>query len=324
MKKINDILELVNSSNNILIASHENPDEDAIGSTLALGLSLDTFGKQVHLYNETGVPEVLKFLPGSERILSNFDNMPYPELVFILDCTDTGRVGKRFREYINGLNKVDIVVIDHHFTNKNDRKLSIYDNTACSTGFIVYNFIKNGLKSDINIDVARNIYATLVGDTGSFSYSNTNPQSLRLAADLIEIGVDPYEISTCLYENEPINKIKLIGLVLSTLELHENGRIAFVEVTKEMLEVTSAGKQHTEGIVNFPRSIKGVEIAVLIREEKPELWKISLRSKGNVNVAVIAEKFNGGGHVGAAGCNITGTVESVKNKLIKEISEALK
>ena len=219
---------------------------------------------------------------------------------------------------------MDLVFIDHHFTNQNNGSLSIVDNKASSTGFIIYNFLKNNLKSDISLDIAKNIYATIVGDTGSFSYSNTNPQSLRLAADLIEIGVDPYEISTGLYENEPLKKIKLIGLVLNTLELHKDGKIAFVEVTKQMLEDTSTGKQHTEGIVNFPRSIKGVEIAVLIREDKHDLWKISLRSKGNINVALIAEKFNGGGHIGAAGCNISGTVETVKSRLIHEISEALK
>lgn len=323
MNKINDILELVKSSNNILIASHENPDEDALGSTIALGLSLESIGKHVHLYNESGVPDVLKFLPGTERILSNFDNIPDPEIVFILDCTEPGRVGKRFREYINSLSKVDIIVIDHHFTNQNNGRLSIVDNKASSTGFIVYQFLKNNLKSDINIDIAKNIYATIIGDTGSFSYSNTTPQSLRLAADLIEMGVDPYEISSGLYENEPLKKIKLIGLVLNTLELYNEGKIAFVEVTKQMLEETSTGKQHTEGIVNFPRSIKGVEIAVLIREDKPGLWKISLRSKGNVNVALIAEKFNGGGHVGAAGCNISGTVDTVKARLIQEIGGVL-
>lgn len=324
MNKNNAIIELIKSRKSILIASHESPDEDALGSTLSLGLGLENLGKDVYMYNESGVPDYLKFLPGSDRIASSLEAAPHPELVIVLDCTDAGRVGKNFKNYINNLNPEEIVFIDHHFTNRTNHKFSIVDRNASSTGFLIYNFLKNDLKIDINPDMAKNLYSTIVGDTGSFSYSNTNPDTFRVAAELLELGVDPYEISSGLYENEPLKKIKLIGKVLNTLEVFADGSIATVEVTQEMLEHTSTDKEHTEGIINIPRSIKGVQVAVLIREDRPGFWKISLRSKSDeVNVALIAEKFNGGGHKGAAGCNITGSAETVKGVLVKEIIEAL-
>jgi phosphoesterase RecJ-like protein len=322
-----NIADLINSNSNFLIASHENPDEDAIGSTLSLGLALELLNKNVFLYNETGVPAALKFLPKSKKIHKNLKNIPFEiDAVVILDCTDFARVGKGFDKYIQNLSAINIT-IDHHFTKKTKSEYCILDRKAPSTGFLIYRLLKQ-LEIDISKDIAVNIYATIVGDTGSFAYSNTTSETFIAASELLNFGVNPYEISKNIYENEPLNKIKLLGRVLNTLELSHEGRVATVFVSREMFKVTDTTKQHTEGLVNYPRSIKGVDLAVLLRQEeddrKDENWKISLRAKNGINVALIAQSFGGGGHKSAAGCSIKGDLNKVREKLVSEINKAIK
>ncbi|NIP31813.1 MAG: hypothetical protein GTN99_10385 [Candidatus Dadabacteria bacterium] len=181
---------------------------------------------------------------------------------------------------------------------------------------------------DIDLNIAVNIYSTIVGDTGSFSYSNTTSQTFKVASELVELGVKPYDVSKFIYENEPVIKINLLAQVLNTLELTHNGKVATVLVTRQMFQNTGTTKQHTEGFVGYPRSIKGVELAVLLRQEedesKDESWKISFRAKNGINVALIAERFGGGGHESAAGCSIKGDLPSVREKLLSEINRVIK
>lgn len=327
MNDFENIADLINSNSNFVIASHENPDEDAIGSTIALGLALEQLNKNVYLYNETGVPAALKFLPKSKKIHKNLKNIPFePDAVVIADCTDSLRVGKVFDRYLHDLSVIKIT-IDHHFSKKIKSKYCIVDQQAPSTGFLIYKLLKK-LEIDITKDIAVNIYATIVGDTGSFAYSNTTSETFIIASELLKYGVNPYEISKNIYENEPLKKIKLLGKVLNTLELSHGGRVATVLVSREMFKITDTTKQHTEGLVNYPRSIKGVELAVLMRQEEDELkdenWKISLRSKNDINVALIAQSFGGGGHRSAAGCSIKGDLSKAREKLVSEIEKAIK
>jgi len=322
-----NIADLINSNGNFLIASHENPDEDALGSSLALGLALEILNKNVYLYNETGVPQALKFLPKSKKIHKNLKNIPFQvDAVIIIDCTDSMRVGKIFNRYVQDLPVINIT-IDHHFTKKTNSDYCILDPQAPSTGFLIYKLLK-ALEVDITKDIAINIYATIVGDTGSFAYSNTTSETFIVASELLKLGVKPYEVSKNIYENEPLNKIKLLGEVLSSLELSHDGRVATVFVSRQMFKITDTTKQQTEGLVNYPRSIKGVELAVLLRQEEDELkdenWKISLRAKNDINVALIAQSFGGGGHVSAAGCSIKGDLSNVREKLDIEINKAIK
>ena len=327
MNEFKSVAELINSNSNFLIASHENPDEDAIGSTLSLGIALEQLGKNVYLYNETGVTQALKYLPKSKKINNNLDNIPFElDTVIIVDCTDSMRVGKKFDKFISNLSVLDIT-IDHHFTKKTKSENCILDQHSPSTGFLIYKLLKE-LDVKITKDIADNIYSTIVGDTGSFAYSNTTAETFKVAAELLEFGVKPYEISKNIFENEPLKKIKLLGLVLNTLQLSHGGKLATVFITREMFNETSTTKQHTEGLINYPRSVKGVELAVLYRQEedetKDENWKISLRAKDGINVAEIAQRFGGGGHESAAGCSIKGELAEVRNILLTEIEKVFK
>jgi len=322
------IVRVVREGKRFLITSHENPDGDAIGSMLGLGLALENTGKEVAFYNKDGTPAVLGFLLGSDKIKSSLNSIDGRfDCTFIVDCTDTSRVGREFQGFIGSGRGGTRVIIDHHQTNKPSADLYLLNPNASSTGMIVYSLLKT-LSLEITPDIAESLYTTIVVDTGSFRYSNTNQETFRVAAELVELGADPWTISHAIYESEPLARLRLLGIVLPTLEVSEDGRIAWVFVNREMFRVTGTSREDTEGLVNFPRSIKGVEVAVLFREEEPvengSRWKVSLRSNGKIDVSLIAERFDGGGHKRAAGCLLTGSLASVKQRLFSSINEALR
>ena len=335
MSDLEKIINIVQTQKRFLITSHENPDGDAIGSMIALGLSLESIGKEVVFYNRDGATAALKFLPGSEKVNSSLDNIRGNfDATFVVDCTDTSRAGEEFERFKDSGRCGTTIIIDHHQTSKSSADLYVLNSNASSTGIIIYSFLKtlshqlgSGQALEITPEIAQNLYTTIVVDTGSFKYSNTIPETFEIAAELVRLGANPSEISQNLYETEPLQRLKLLGLVLPTLEVYEDGRIASVVIKKEMFRTTGTSKEDTEGFVNFPRSINGVEVAVLFREEEARdgnsRWKLSLRSKGKVNAARIAEKFGGGGHEGAAGCTITGTLTEVKRSIFSSINEAI-
>ncbi|HXG30114.1 MAG TPA: bifunctional oligoribonuclease/PAP phosphatase NrnA [Thermodesulfobacteriota bacterium] len=328
MSDLERIVQVIRKGKRFLVTSHENPDGDAIGSMLGLGLALESIGKEVAFYNRDGTPRVLGFLSDSDKIKSSLSSIEGRfDCTFIVDCTDTSRVGMEFQDFVDSGRCGTRVIIDHHQTNKPSADLYLLNPDASSTGMIVYSLLK-ALSLEITPDIAKSLYTTIVVDTGSFRYSNTNQETFRVAADLVELGADPWEISHAIYESEPLPRLRLLGLVLPTLEVSEDGRIAWVYVSRDMFRATGTTKEDTEGFVNFPRSIKGVEVAVLFREEEADKngsrWKVSLRSNGRVDVSLIAEGFGGGGHKRAAGCLLTGSLATVKQRLFSSINEALR
>jgi phosphoesterase RecJ-like protein len=323
MNEIEKVLVLIGESKRVLITSHQNPDGDALGSMLALGLGLEKIGKDVVFYSKDGVPEILEFLPHSDKIVNSINGIEsFFDIAFAVDCTSTSRAGAEFEEYAKSENCKNVVIVDHHETTDADADLHLLDQAASSTGMIIYRVLKS-LAVEMDESISENIYTTIVSDTGSFSYSNTNSETLRVAAELVDSGADPSKISQALYENEPLRKIELFKLVIPTLDMTEDKKIASIFVDKDMFQKTGATREDTEGMVNIPRSIKGVKVAILFRQEGDSEWKISLRSKGSVNVAKIAEGFGGGGHAGAAGCSLEGNIVDVKTKVISTIKEGL-
>lgn len=324
--ELDRILEIIKGSKRILISSHESPDGDAVGSMLGLGLGLEQLGKEVVYFNKDGVPEMLTFLPHSDRIRRSLKGIEGDfDIAFALDCTGTNRAGVEFEKFLESGRCRNVVIVDHHQTNNSSADFHLLDPASSSTGIIIYSLLKT-LSVNIDSSIAENIYTTIVGDTGSFRYTNTNPDTFRVAAELVEHGADPSEVSQALFESEPLRKLKLIGLVLNTLEVTDDNRIASVYIDRSMFSESGACREDTEGLVNIPRSLKGIEVAVLLREESGKdglHWKASLRSKGEVNVAEIAETYGGGGHRRAAGCSISGTLSEAKDRIYGSIREVL-
>lgn len=305
------IADIVKNRNRFILASHISPDGDAVGSCLALALALKKMGKDVVVYLRDGVPYQFKYLPMAESVVTALDDHAGFDVAVVLDCAELKRVDERFAEMASP----DIWVnIDHHLTNENFADISLIDREACATGYLVYQVIKS-LGVEIDAAIAENIYTTIIADTGSFRYSNATSEAFQAAADMVAFGVSPWDVATKVYENQPVGRIKLLSRVLDTLEISESGGVASVVVTEQMMQETGTGPEETDGFVNYPRSLEGVDVAFMVREIGNDTYKISYRSKGTVNVAEVAKSFGGGGHKNAAGCVMQGTLTEVRKKV---------
>jgi len=312
---INQIAEIIKKGRSFLVTSHVRLDGDAVGSELALYEALRGLGKDVVVYNQDRTPQLYAFLPDAGVIVNRLGPLDGYDAVFVLDCSEIERVGDEAPR-IAGVRQ--IVNIDHHISNDRYGHLTLTDPEASSTGEMVFRLL-DGMGVEITGDMAVNLYTAILTDTGAFRYSNTGPGTFAAAGRLLERGADPAWIAQQVYETFPAVKIRLLGRALTTLEFDWQGRIAALTVSKKMLDEAGAQWEHTEGFVEFPRSIEGVQVAAFLSEIGEGTYKVSLRSKGRFNVEEVARKFGGGGHINAAACRIPGDAETVKKKLFETI-----
>lgn len=313
------VIDLINDNKKFLILSHAHPDGDAIGSTLALGISLKAMGKDVTMYNEDGVPRVLDFLPGAFTIVTEISSSDKFDATIMLDCAQPERAGKHFPSEVN---RGALVCIDHHLSTSNAASVSCLDDTSASTGEVVYNIIKR-LGVPLNADIATLILTTIIVDTGFFRYSNTGEATLKVAAELVGMGASTWTVCKNMEERDPPERLTLLALALNTIEYFLDNQLAIMVLTQQMLTTAGANVEVAEEFINFPRSIDGVEVAVLIREKTSNEFKISFRSKEFVDVAGLVAKYDGGGHKHAAGCELTGPLGMVKQTVVAAVKEAL-
>ena len=318
MSKPDDIIAALRRSGRILISVHKNPDGDALGSQLALMLALEKLHKTVVAQNIDPVPEIYRFLPASSKIKTGSTVEGRHEAIAVLDA-DPPRTG-----LFNGGNyPADTLInIDHHITNPTEWQLTWLNPSAAATGEMVYELIQR-LGVAIDKDIALCLYTAIFTDTGSFRYSNTTPKSMRIAAELIEAGADPWLVTENVYESFAYGRIKLLGNVLAGMERSEDGKIAWVVITDELYRQFGATAEDTENFVNFVRSTKGVEVAVLFRQTALQQYKISLRAKGRVDLSVVAQSLGGGGHKNAAGSTLDGALDDVKKRVIDAVRAAI-
>lgn len=310
------IKEIITRCRRFLITSHVRPDGDALGSELALYLILKGLGKEVSIYNQDGVPDVYRFLPGADVVAAEPGDLSGYDALFVLDCSELDRVGRN----ANRLKQISYVInIDHHVSNGQFAELSILDAQASSTGELIYRLMIE-LNAPLTEEIAVNLYTAILTDTGSFHYSNTRSESLRIAGDLVSAGVDPAAVAEKIYESNDLAKVRLFKKAIQTLRLEWDGRIGSISVFRDMLREAGAQNEHTEGFVDYVRAIKGVEVAVFYTEMDEDLFKVSLRSKGRINVERVAGLFGGGGHLNAAACMVSGDLESVRSQIIGAIT----
>lgn len=316
-----ELLNFFRNEDYFLIATHMSPDGDTLGSSLALSLALQKIGKKTFLLNNDMVPKEYAFLPGYERFYTfeNIQDSGYRlqdfKRIVLIDCNDLDRVTDD-KSWLSNFNLQTSAVIDHHETEKpfGDIRWIIPDSPA--TGLMIFYVIK-ALGVDLSEDMAINLYAAIAVDTGNFRYGNTTSEVLRVAADLTDAGARPHIISTELYESWTESRFRLFIKTLNTLQIEDG--IAITTVTRKMLAETSTSPDDIENFVSYPRTIKDINVSVLLREIDDNYYKVSLRSKDSINVARVAAAFGGGGHKSAAGVRIKGDIETVKAKLIKQI-----
>ncbi len=324
-RRFDEVIEKIKACSRFMVVSHVNPEGDAIGSLLGLSLALRALGKDVTPYLEDPVPDTFKFLPGADTVVHTLEGAAHFDAIFAVDCGKIDRLGNRFNEFKGS----DFIInIDHHTTNDRFGDMNVIAPEESATGEIIYDFCK-AASIDITKDIAINLYVAIHTDTGSFRYSSSSADSFIKAGDLVRMGADPWDISRRVYENHPVRKYKLLGMVLSTLNIikvegaESNGSIATLFVTLDIFKETSAEKDLADGFVNYARGIEGVEVGVLFRECPSGEYKISLRSKDYADVARVAEVFGGGGHSHAAGCTVKGDLDTVQTKVIGAIREEM-
>ncbi len=323
MNSFRTLHTLIDKYKTYALTTHVNPDGDAIGSELAFYLYLKRLGKTVKIYNADPVPKKYQFLPNWENIEDAQAALNYsPEILIILDASSRDRIGNFLNKCLIPLNAV--VNIDHHITAEEFADYNIILPDASSTAEIIYKYI-DSTEIQIDPDCALCLYTGLIFDTGCFRYSNTTPETHRIAADLIELGdFAPDEVYSRIYEHVPLGKIHLLGQTLQTLELSNEGRIAWVLVNQSMLEDTNTTLDDLEGFVNQIQAIEGVEVALCLCELPDGNTKVSLRSEGRVDVAALAAEFNGGGHERASGCRINQPPTSAIKLLLESTNQRIK
>lgn len=300
-----------------LISVHKNPDGDALGSQLALMLALEKMNKTVTVHNVDPVPEIYRFLPHASRIKSGRPVEGRYDAHIVLD-SDPPRTG-----LFDAVYPADTLInIDHHVTNSSTWPLTWVDPEASATGEMIYRLI-GLLGVRVDRDMAMCLYTAIFTDTGSFRYSNTTPESMKISATLLEAGADPWLVTENVYESFAYRRVKLLGIILSNMEISAEGRIAWVVVNDEQYRQTGTTAEDTDNFVNFVRSVKGVEVAVLFRQSGNDQYKISLRSKGRIDLSGLAQSLGGGGHRNAAGCVLDGSIDAVKRKVMGEVEKAI-
>ena len=314
------IIQQLKQCDTVLVASHSGPDGDAIGSLLAMGLALGAMNKNGHLYNESQIPAIYRYLPEVDRIQRSINTSISFDTAVVLDCGELDRLGS----IADTVRRIPTIInLDHHLTNRQFGHLNCIDTTASATAEIVYRIIKQ-LEVPITLEMATSIYTGILTDTGSFRFSNTTPAVFQICKEMTEIGVNPYEVAQHVFGTYSLGRIKLLNLALNSIEISLNGRLSLMTVTQDMLSKTGTQPEDIDGLIHYARRIEDVKVAALIQEvgngEQPQQnhhrYHVSLRSDGSVDVAVMASAYGGGGHQTAAGFGIEEPLSLIKSKII--------
>jgi bifunctional oligoribonuclease and PAP phosphatase NrnA len=317
MQKPNDIravLDAIERGSRYLVAAHARPDGDALGSILACGMMLRQLGKQVDMVSRDRTPLLYRSLPCVETIVQTDCVSGTYDAVILLECDGIERTGLR------GLENRFTINIDHHFSGKLFADINWIENEACAVAAMVYQLV---MLAGVHItpEMATCLYTAVLTDTGSFCYSGTDAEAFDIAADLVRHGADPVNIAQHTYFSSPASKMRVLGAALSNLR--REGRLAWMWVTHEDMLRAAAAEEDCEGLANYAIGIAGVDVAVFLRELSNHRVRLSLRSKGAINVAGIAEQFGGGGHNHASGCTLAGPLSAAADRILRQVRDAI-
>lgn len=310
--KILQFHKTILESKKICLLSHKNPDGDSLGSIFAIHEYLKSLNKNVDIFIDGKIPYNYKFIIPENTINYTYNDTDY-DTTIILDCGDIQRLGK----FKNILNKSKTsVCIDHHVTNTEFADINLIDDKISSTGELLYTIFIN-LKTNISKKIAEYLYISIITDTGRFTYSNTTSNTYTIAGELLNLGVDNEYINNMLYNSKPVNVVKTFIDCISNIEFYFSNKLGITAVTRDSLEKNNIHIDDIDGIVEFIREINEVKIACVLKEVSNNNIKVSLRSKNNIDVSKIAQKYNGGGHKYAAGFTINMNVNDAKLEIIK-------
>ena len=309
---LHEVLRNIEQRRRFVLTSHARPDGDAIGSALACGQILRCLGKDAEVVLRDPVPRIYQLLPFAEKVVqADRINGDY-EAAIILECDSIQRTR------LDGLERKFLISIDHHLSGRPFAHVNWIDPKAVATGEMVY-WLAREARVEITPEIATCLYTALLTDTGSFMFEGTNEHTFALARELVVAGADPVHCARNIYFGHSTAKMRLLGAALSNL--HREGPLAWIWVTQEQMEKCGAKEEDCEGLVNYALSIQAVEVAVFFRELPDGRYRVSMRSKGKLNVSAVAARFGGGGHQCASGCAVEGPLSLAVNRIMAELKQ---
>jgi phosphoesterase RecJ-like protein len=313
---IQQIVEAIRARQRFVLSSHSRPDGDSIGSQLAMAYALHALGKDVVAVNADQAPGPLMQFPGvpdiriAPRVDGDFD------AAIIMECGDLGRTG------VEGLDRFFVINIDHHPGNANYGQINWFDASAAACAEMVFELVR-ALGVPLTTDIATHIYLAILTDTGSFHYSSISPRTFDICRECLEAGADPVLVARNVYDSNNMGRLKLFGAVLSAMQLDPTGRIAIVYVDHEMAREAGGTYEDTEGLINLPLTVKEIEAVVFFKQIEGDEYRVSMRSKGDIDIGSVAKEYGGGGHKNAAGCTVTGPIDTLQKTFIEKIERAI-
>jgi phosphoesterase RecJ-like protein len=299
-----------------VITSHARPDGDAIGSQLAMAFALRALGKDVQLVGADPAPPQFQTFPGVSDIqLSPTVNGQF-DAAIVMECGDLSRTG------VEGFDKYFVINIDHHPGNKSYGAINWFDPGAAACSELVFDVI-DALGVALTPEIATHIYIAILTDTGGFHFSHITPRTFEICRRCTEAGAQPEAIARAVYDSNTMGRLRLMGAVLHSLEFEGDGRAALAALTLKLLEETGATHEDADGLINIPLTVKDIQAVAFFKEIASNDFRISLRSKGNVDVNRVANVFGGGGHKNAAGCSLNGVYPDVRRKIVDELTKVL-
>jgi bifunctional oligoribonuclease and PAP phosphatase NrnA len=299
-----------------LITSHLKPDGDSIGSQLAMAYALRALGKEVRIVNrDPAAPGLLAFPGVADIEIAPRVDGDYDALI-VMECGDLARTG------VEGLERYFTINIDHHPGNAMFGAINWFDSTAAACGEMVFDIIQR-LGVDLTPAIAVHIYVAILTDTGSFHYSSISPRTFDICRQCLEAGVDPVFVARSVFDSNNIGRLRLFGAVLGSVELEAGGRLAVIYLDRAMARAAGGTYDDTEGLINLPLTVKEIQAVVFFKEWEPNQYRISLRSKGTIDVGDVAKRFGGGGHKNASGCSVTGSLPEARQQILPLVVEAI-
>jgi phosphoesterase RecJ-like protein len=299
-----------------LITSHLKPDGDSIGSQMAMAYALRSLGKEVRLVNcDLAQPALLTFPGVSDIEIASEVDGDY-DAVIVMECSDLTRTG------VNGLDRYRILNIDHHPGNAMYGAVNWFDAGAAACGEMVFDIIRR-LGAPLSREIATHIYVAILTDTGSFHYSSISPRTFDICRQALEAGADPVSIARNVFDSNNIGRLRLFGAVLGSVELDGSGRLATIYLDRAMARAAGGTYDDTEGLINLPLTVKEIQAVVFFKEWDESQYRISLRSKGAIDVGEVAKRFGGGGHKNASGCTVVGNLGSVREQVVPLVQAAI-
>ena len=296
---LTQVADAIRARRRFVVVSHARPAGDAIGSQVAMTLALRALGKDVRMVAHDPAPQQMQDFPAVAdiQLVDQLDDLG--DAVIFMECGDVRRPG------VTGLDQGFVINIDHHPGNAMYGAMNCIDLSAAACGEIVFDLIA-ALGVPISVEMATHVYLAVLTDTGGFHYSHISPRTFDICRRCVEAGLDPTAVSRAIYDNNNLGRVRIWGAVLNDMRLSPDGRVAALSMDRALAERCGATYDDTEGLINFPLTVKEIQAVVFFKESGPGDWRISMRSKGNVNVNAIAREFGGGGHTNASGCGATG------------------